>query len=140
MIMQEKTLNIDIEGSNSPGIMAAKLWIKDGSRADPINLKGCHQLLGSTLTRGCGPYNNIEVADLVESCGAGLRVDTSEDGILISLKCANNDAKRLLPLIGWMITDAHLDESQINLEKYLTLQALQRQNENPIPFNSCPSI
>ncbi len=116
---------------SAPGVLSAKLWIKEGSRADPLGQKGAHQLLGSLLSRGCGPFNNIALADLVEGCGAGLRCDTNEDGLLISLKCSDLDAEKLLPILGWMLVDPHLDPDQIALEKDLSIQALQRQKESP---------
>ena len=125
------TLNIALDPTKAPGILAAKIWIRGGSKSDPKNQKGIHQLLGSVISRGCGPYNNIELADLVEGSGAGLRCDTHEDGLLISLKCSDSDADRLLPIIGWMIINPHLDSDQVALERELTLQALQRQKENP---------
>ncbi len=117
--------------SCSQGVIAAKLWIKGGSREDPFGQKGLHQLLGSVLSRGCGPYNNISLADLVEGYGAGLRCDVNEDGFLISLKCSNQNADQLLPILGWMMWDPHLENDQVTLERDLSLQALQRQKENP---------
>ncbi|WP_082823296.1 pitrilysin family protein [Synechococcus sp. MIT S9504] len=113
------------------GVLSAKLWIRRGSSADPRGQRGGHQLLGSVLSRGCGPVDHLQLADLVEGCGAGLRCDTHEDGILISLKCRDIDADRLLPALGWMLRQPHLDEAQIELEKDLSLQALQRQKEDP---------
>ncbi len=123
-------MNIIIDHCNSKNIMSVKLWIKDGSRADPKNRKGIHQILSSTMLRGCGPYNNKEVAEIVESSGASLNCDTYEDGILISLKCIEHDAYNLLPLIGWMITKPRLDIDQIELEKDLTIKAIKRQKES----------
>ncbi len=124
-------LNLVLDPIASPGVISTKLWIKEGSRADPVGQKGAHQLLASLLTRGCGPYDNVSLADLVEGCGAGLRCDTNEDGVLISLKCSSNDADQLIPLLGWMMIDPHLNPKQIHLEKELSIQALQRQKENP---------
>jgi zinc protease len=120
-----------VDAISTPGVIAAKLWLRGGSGSDPLGQRGAHQLLGSTLTRGCGPYDHLQVADLVEGCGAGLRCDTHEDGILISLKCQDSDARRLLPLLGWMLDDPHLAEEQVELEQDLSLQALQRQQEDP---------
>ena len=80
-------MNIILDKIYSKNIMSAKLWIEDGSRNDPKDKKGIHQLLSSTMLRGCGPYNNKEIAEIVESCGANLNFDTYEDGLLISLKC-----------------------------------------------------
>ncbi|MGC6482300.1 MAG: M16 family metallopeptidase [Synechococcus sp.] len=115
----------------TPGVLAAKLWIRRGSSSDPAGQRGAHQLLGSLLSRGCGPYGPMELADLVEGCGAGLRCDTNEDALLISLKCRDNDGERLLPVIGWMLQNPHLRQDQVELEQDLSLQALQRQKEDP---------
>ena len=123
-------MNIILDKLNSKNIMSAKLWIEDGSRNDPKNQKGIHQLLSSTMLRGCGPYNNQEIAEIVESSGANLNCDTYEDGLLISLKCVESDAFKLLPLIGWMITKPVLQKDQIELEKDLTIKAIKRQKES----------
>ena len=77
------TLDISLDPVKVPGILSAKVWINGGSKNDPNMQRGAHQLLGAVLSRGCGPYNNLELADLVEGCGAGLRCDTTEDGLLI---------------------------------------------------------
>ena len=124
-------MKIILDKCNSQNIMAAKLWISDGSRADPIDKKGIHQIVSSTMSRGCGPYNNDELAEIVESAGSILNCDTYEDGLLISLKCIGSDAYELLQLIGWMITKPLLETDQIELEKDLTIKALKRQKENP---------
>jgi len=131
-------LKILLDSRNTPGIAAVKIWIREGSRADPYGQKGVHQLLGSILTRGCGPYSNLEVADIIEGCGASMRCDTYEDGFLLSLKCSAEDQSTLLPIIGWMITAPHLEPNQINLERELCLQILNRQKESPFcqAFNS----
>ena len=124
-------MNIILDKCNSKNIMAAKLWIEDGSRADPSDKKGIHQILCSTILRGCGPYNNNQLAEIVESAGAILNCDTYEDGLLISLKCIENDAYKLLPIIGWMITKPSLQIDQIELEKDLTIKSIKRQKESP---------
>ena len=120
-----------LDPHTTAGVLAAKLWIRRGSACDPPQQRGAHQLLGSLLSRGCGPYGPMELADLVEGSGAGLRCDTNEDGLLISLKCRDNDAERLLPVIGWMVHQPHLLPDQLELEKELSLQALVRQKEDP---------
>ncbi len=123
-------MDIILDKCNNKNIMVAKLWIEDGSRADPKDLKGIHQILSSTILRGCGPYNNQKLAEIIESSGANLNCDTYEDGILISLKCIEIDAYKLLPLIGWMITKPLLETGQIELEKDLTIKAIKRQKES----------
>ncbi len=123
-------MNIILDKLNRNNIMSAKLWIEEGSRNDPKDKKGIHQLLSSTILRGCGPYNNSQLAEIVESSGANLNCDTYEDGLLISLKCVESDAYKLLQLIGWMITKPVLLIDQIELEKDLTIKAIKRQKES----------
>ena len=124
-------LDVLVEPLASPGVMAAKLWLPFGSACDATDQRGAHDLLASLLSRGCGPYNPKELADVVEGCGAGLRCDAQEDGLLLSLRSTVEDAEQLLPLLGWMVLEPHLAPDQVALEKSLTLQMLQRQREDP---------
>ena len=114
-----------------PAILSAKLWIRGGSSADPTGQRGASQLLAGVLSRGCGPFSGDAMADLVEGRGAGLRCEAAEDGTLISLKCASDDAALLLPLVLQMVTSPWLVEDQVTLERQLNLQTLQRQKEDP---------
>ncbi len=123
-------LKIVTQPKYSPKMVEVKVWIKEGSRSDPENKKGLHYILGNLLTRGSGSYNSIEFADLVEGCGAGIRCDVNEDGILISLKCAKEDQSLLVPLIGLIITEPKIDIEQVRLEKDLTFQILKKQKES----------
>ena len=113
------------------GILSAKLWMRGGSSADPSGQRGAAQLLAGVLSRGCGELSGDALADLVEGCGAGLRCEAAEDGTLLSLKCASSDAEALLPLLLLMVRRPWLVEDQINLERQLNLQTLQRQKEDP---------
>ena len=115
----------------TPGVMAAKLLLPWGSACDAPGERGSHQLLASCLSRGCGPLDQLQLADRVEGRGAGLRSDAHEDGLLISLRCTVEDVDDLLPLLGWMVTEPHLAPDQVELERSLSLQALQRQRQDP---------
>ena len=125
------TTDLVLDPVQTPGVLAAKLWIGRGSAADPIGQRGAHQLLASVLTRGCGSLDAMQMADLVEGCGAGLRCDTNEDGLLISMKCRDLDSPQLLPLLSSMVHEPHLQADQVTLERELSVQALQRQREDP---------
>jgi predicted Zn-dependent peptidase len=114
-----------------PAILSAKLWMRGGSSDDPTGERGAAQLLAGVLSRGCGSFSADDLADLVEGLGAGLRCEASEDGTLISLKCASDDAPRLLPLLLQLVQRPWLVDDQIDLERQLNLQTLQRQKEDP---------
>ncbi|KGG15134.1 MULTISPECIES: M16 family metallopeptidase [unclassified Prochlorococcus] len=126
-----QSLKIILSPCLSPGILSAKLWIREGSRADPDKKQGLHNLLGSLLIRGCGPYNNLEMADLVERSGASLVCETYEDGLMLSLKCTKQRSSDLLPLLSLMITQPLINDDQVKLERSLSIKAIKRQRENP---------
>ena len=112
-------------------VVAARLWIRGGSSQDPRGHRGAHQLLAGLLTRGCGDLDADALAYLVEGRGAVLRSEASEDSLVVSLKCAAADASTLLPLLLTMVREPHLRPEQVDLERQLNLQSLQRQREDP---------
>jgi len=114
-----------------PAILSARLAIRGGSSTDPQGGRGAHQLLAGLMTRGCGDLDAEALADLVEGAGAGLRADALEDALVIGLKCAADDAASLLPLLLAMVRQPQLNPDQLDLERQLNLQTLQRQREDP---------
>jgi predicted Zn-dependent peptidase len=114
-----------------PAILSARLWIRGGSAADPSGQCGRAQLLAGLLSRGCGDLSGDQLADLVEGMGDELRCEASEDALVISLKCASDDAGALLPLLTTMVQRPWLDPDQISLERQLNLQTLGRLREDP---------
>ncbi|MCP9926904.1 pitrilysin family protein [Cyanobium sp. CH-040] len=113
------------------GLVAARLWIRGGSSRDPHGQRGAMQLLAGSMTRGAGDYDTDALAELVEGRGAGLRTEASEDALVMSLKCASEDAADLLPLLLAMAAEPLLSPEQVELERELNLQHLQRQREDP---------
>jgi predicted Zn-dependent peptidase len=116
---------------SSAGLVAARLWIRGGSSRDPRGQRGAMQLLAGTMTRGAGAYDTEALAELVEGRGAGLRSEATEDALVLSLKCASEDAEDLLPLLLAMAAEPVLSPAQVELERELNLQHLQRQREDP---------
>lgn len=112
-------------------VLAARLWIQGGSCEDPRGQHGAHQLLAGVLSRGSGQHSGEALADLVEGCGAGLRCEAHEDQLVLSLKCAPDDAPLLLPLLLEMVQQPWLADDQVALERQLNLQTLLRQREDP---------
>jgi predicted Zn-dependent peptidase len=114
-----------------PRVLAARLVIRGGSGADPRHGRGAHQLLAGLMTRGCGSLDAEALADLVEGAGAALRSEASEDALTLALHCGAEDAERLVPLLLAMVRQPTLDPDQLELERQLNLQTLQRQREDP---------
>jgi len=120
-----------IQRRPGPAILAARLSIRGGSSLDPIGLRGAHQLIAGLMTRGCGTLDAEALADLVEGAGAHLRAEAHEDALVLGLKCASEDTASLLPLLISMVRSPSLASDQLDLERQLTIQTLQRQKEDP---------
>lgn len=114
-----------------PEILSARLVIRGGSALDPQGRRGAHQLLAGLMTRGCAELDAEALADLVEGAGAGLRCEAGEDSLVLGLKCAAEDSEALLPLLLEMVRRPRLEADQLELERQLNLQSLQRQREDP---------
>ena len=114
-----------------PAILAARLVVRGGSGADPAGQCGAHQLLAGLMTRGCGDLDATALAERVEGAGAALRAEAHEDALVIGLKCASGDVDELLPLLPAMVRRPRLEPDQLDLERQLNLQTLQRQREDP---------
>jgi zinc protease len=114
-----------------PRVLAARLVIRGGSSADPRGQRGAHQLLAGLMTRGCADLDAQALADRVEGAGAALRADASEDVLTLALHCAAEDGPDLLPLLIAMVRQPTLQPDQVELERQLNLQTLQRQREDP---------
>ncbi|MEB3234316.1 MAG: pitrilysin family protein [Cyanobacteriota bacterium] len=128
-------LQLAVAERSAPDLLAARLWIAGGSSLDPQGQRGAHQLLAGLLTRGCGGLSAEALADLVEGRGAALRAEAVEDALVISLKCGSDDAEALLPLLIQMASRPRLEPEQLDIERQLNLQSLQRQKEDP--FQLC---
>ena len=120
-----------LQERGGPDLLAARLWIRGGSSADGPGQRGLHQLLAGVMTRGCGSLDAEALADLVEGRGASLRAEAGEDALVVSLKCAAEHSSELLPLLIAMAREPHLATEQVDLERELNLQMLQRQREDP---------
>jgi predicted Zn-dependent peptidase len=114
-----------------PRVLAARLMIRGGSGADPQQQRGAHQLLAGLMTRGCGELDAEALADRVEGAGAALRAEATEDALTLALHCGAEDGQDLLPLLLSMVRQPTLQPDQVDLERQLNLQTLQRQKEDP---------
>ena len=114
-----------------PRVLAARLLIRGGSSTDPQHQRGAHQLLAGLMTRGCGELSAEALADRVEGAGAALRAEATEDALTLALHCGAEDAEDLLPLLLAMVRQPTLQPDQVDLERQLNLQTLQRQREDP---------
>jgi zinc protease len=115
-------------------IVSGRFFIPAGSRWEPPAQSGLAQLLTSVLMKGTERLSASEIADRVESVGAGLGADTTTDYIKLSLKTVKSDLVDIFKLAGEILRTPSFNPAQIELERKLILQAIKSQTEQP--FNN----
>lgn len=113
-------------------IVSARLFMGAGSGWETAELAGLTNLLASLLTRGTEGRSSLEIAEAVESVGAGLGTDAASDYLLLSLKTVSADFAPLLALAGEILRSPSFPESELALERSLTLQNIRAQREQPM--------
>ncbi len=115
-------------------IVSGRFFVPAGSRWEPPQHAGLAQLLTSVLTKGTERLSALEIADRVESVGAGLGIDTTTDYIKLSLKTVKSDLIEIFKLAGEILRTPSFPAAQIELERKQILQAIRSQTEQP--FNN----
>jgi zinc protease len=115
-------------------IVSGRFFIPAGSRWETPAQAGLAQLLTSVLMKGTERLSALEIADRVESVGAGLGADATTDYIKLSLKTVKSDLVDIFKLAGEILRTPSFAATQIELERKLILQAIKSQTEQP--FNN----
>lgn len=115
-------------------IVSGRFFMPAGSRWENPAQAGLVQLLASVLTKGTERLSAMEIADRVESVGAGLGIETTTDYLKFSLKTVKSDLVDIFKLAGEILRTPSFPAAQIELGRKLILQAIKSQTEQP--FNN----
>lgn len=119
-------------------IIAGRLFLKNaGTRVESLAQAGVSHLLSTVITKGTESLNAADIAEKVESIGAGLNAESANDYFTIALKTVSEDFSEMLQLVGELMRAPTLPENEIELEQALTLQTIFAQQEQPfnLAFN-----
>lgn len=112
-------------------IIAARIFIRAGSCNENPKQSGLAHLLSTVLTKGCDGLSSLQIAEHVESMGAGLSADSAADYFLVSLKTVTADFADILGLAGRIMRSPTFPEVEVELERRLALQDIRSQKEQP---------
>ncbi len=112
-------------------IIAARIFIRAGSRWETSQSAGLSHLVSAVLTKGTATLSSLEIAEQVESVGASLSTDATTDYFLLSIKAVSTDFEEMLYLAGELMRSPTFPEQELELERRLTLQAIRSQQEQP---------
>ena len=112
-------------------IIAARIFLRAGSRwVEPEQAGLCH-LLSAVMTKGTDRLSSLEIAERVESVGARLSTDTTTDYFLVSLKTVSSDFEEILELAAELMRSPTFPEAEVELERRIAISAIRSQQEQP---------
>ena len=112
-------------------IIAARCFFAGGERVETLAKSGLTHLAASLLTRGTERYSSLEIAEQVESIGASLGTEASSDYFVLSLKTITSDFHEMLLLGSEILRSPSFPNSELELERRLTIQSIRSQQERP---------
>ncbi|MBD2188367.1 M16 family metallopeptidase [Pseudanabaena mucicola] len=112
-------------------IVAARCFFAGGERVETLEKSGLTHLASSIMTRGTERYSSLEIAEQVESIGASLGTEASSDYFLLSMKTISSDFHDMLMLGAEILRSPSYPDSEIDLERRLTIQSIRSQQERP---------
>ena len=121
---------IAVENS-AADIISSRIFIRAGSQRESQEKSGLSHLLSSVITKGTAQLSSMEIAERIESVGANLSADASTDYFLLSLKTVAADWQEILQLAGEILRSPSFPETEVELEKHLTIQDIRSQKEQP---------
>ncbi len=117
--------------NSAADIISSRVFIRAGSQRESAEKSGLAHLLSSVITKGTAQKSSIEIAEQIESVGANLSADASTDYFLLSLKTVAADWQEILQLAGEILLSPSFPETEVELEKHLTIQDIRSQKEQP---------
>ena len=113
-------------------IIAGKIFCQNaGGLWEANHQAGIFHLLANVVSKGTRDLSSLQIAEKVESIGAGLGTDASSDYCLLSLKTITEDFPGIFKLAGEILRYPSFPEEEVELEKKITLQNLRSQKEQP---------
>jgi len=125
----EKTLanGLRVIVVQKPGvpIVAARLLIKTGSEADPVNLAGLADMTASLLTKGTKTRSAVQIARGVEAVGATLESGGAWDNSFVSLDLMSSNLPKALVYVADIVRNPVFANDEIERLRAQNLDALQ---------------
>lgn len=113
-------------------IVSGRVFLKNaGTRFEPREKAGLFHLLAAVIAKGTRSLSAYEIADRVESVGAGLGLETTADYFYGSFKAVSADFAGILQLLGEILRYPSFPEAEVELEKHLAIQNIRAMREQP---------
>lgn len=112
-------------------IVAMRCFFRGGTSLELPHNAGISHLVSATIAKGTVNFSSQEIAEQVESIGASFGSEAAADYFLLSFKTIGADFAEILGLAAEILRSPTFPDSELELERRLTLQAIASQQERP---------
>lgn len=131
-LVLDNGITLIVNENPTTDLIAGRLFLKNaGSRWESRKKAGLSHLLATLLTKGTKSHNSVEIAETVESMGASLGADVTNDYLCLNLKSISSDFTELLTLTAEIMRSPTFPDMEVSLEKDLTQRSIRSQLEQP---------
>jgi predicted Zn-dependent peptidase len=131
-LVLDNGITLIVNENPTTDLIAGRLFLKNaGSRWENREKAGLSHLLATLLTKGTENRNSVDIAETVESMGASLGADVTNDYFSLSLKSISSDFTELLTLTAEIMRSPTFPDQEVSLEKDLTQRSIRSQLEQP---------
>ena len=137
-LVLDNGITLIIVENQAADIISGRFFLKGaGTIAGKLEQAGLANLVSAVITKGTANLSALDIAEKIESIGAGLGADASTDYFALSLKTVSADFPEMLQLLGEIMRSPVFPESEVELERKLALQSIKSQKEQPfnVAFN-----
>ena len=137
-LVLDNGITLIVVENQAADIISGRFFLKGaGTITESAEKAGVAHLVSAVITKGTENLSALEIAEKIESIGAGLGADASTDYFSLSLKTVSSDFLPVLKLLAEIMRSPTFPESEVELERKLTLQGIRSQKEQPfnVAFN-----
>ena len=137
-LVLDNGITLLIVENQAADLISGRFFFKQGGAINESRSQsGLSHLVSAVITKGTENLSALEIAEKIESIGAGLGADTSNDYFSLSLKTVSADFPPMLQLLAEIMRSPTFPAAEVELERKLTLQGIRSQQEQPfnVAFN-----
>lgn len=119
--------------SNVP-IVTVTVFVKTGSYFENEDNNGITSLTFNLFLKGTTTKSSEKLAEEIETIGAGISTDISEDYSTVSLACTQKYFTQGLDLLADIIKNPAFDDKEIDKQKKIALARIKSREDNSFDF------
>lgn len=128
----ENGITLIVVENQAADIVSGRFFFKGaGTIVEVPQQAGLAHLVSAVITKGTEHLSALDIAEKIESIGAGLGADASTDYFSLSLKTVSSDFLPMLELLAQIMRSPTFPAAEVELERKLTLQGIRSQQEQP---------